>query len=156
MSKKSVTRRAAVLCMCIFICLAMAACGGTESSGGGQGKYTELMKDWQLLEFSIKGETTRYSELLTDDLRNRAPKFRCDDGLHCVFSNNLHDYTGTVSIMDGKYYITYDTSKTDMAAEITGNKLTIESVSGTMRFVFVTGTANDQRDVSSEKKNKKN
>ncbi|MCR5209831.1 MAG: hypothetical protein K6C99_06450 [Lachnospiraceae bacterium] len=114
----------------LLVCL-ISGCGQTQKND------SELAADWELVEFTVKGETTRTEDLL-ESVRKKAPAFRCDDGVNCVFSNNGKDHPGTISEKDGQYVISYEDTDEIMTVERSGNELTLVNGKGTVTVVFRT------------------
>ena len=103
---------------------------------GCQGKSdAELSSEWELVEFTVRDNTTKASEL-DPDLKALAPAFRCEDGKNCVVSNSGKDHPGTVEESDGAYVIRFRDTEETMRAQISGDTLTLNNSKGTVTFVF--------------------
>ncbi len=112
---------------CILVCLfLMAACGTTTSV---------LASDWELVEYTVKGQTTR-AEDLDPEVKKTAPAFRCEDGEHITISNNGKDHPGTISEENGQYVIRFEDTEETMSAQLKDDTLTMVNSKGTVTFVF--------------------
>lgn len=139
--------KVAVFGISCALCFGTVACGneGVNDSADASmtaAKTTEaqpieaLMQDWKLVQFTVKGETTKASELPKNELETMAPRFSCSDGTHVIYHNSMKDHSGTVREENGQYIITYDDTTQGMIATVSGDKLTIVNEKGTVEFVF--------------------
>ena len=139
--------RVAVFGMGCALCFGTVACGKDGENGSADAGMTvaqttesqaieELMQDWKLVQFTVKGETTKASSLPKNDLETVAPRFSFSDGTHVIFHNGMKDHSGTVREENGQYIITYDDTTQGMIATVSGDKLTIVNEKGTLEFVF--------------------
>ena len=139
--------KVAVFGISCALCFGTVACGneGVNDSADASmtaAKTTEaqpieaLMQDWKLVQFTVKGETTKASELPKNELETMAPRFSFSDGTHVIFHNGMKDHSGTVREENGQYIISYDDTTQGMIATVSGDKLTIVNEKGTLEFVF--------------------
>ncbi|MBR5420646.1 MAG: hypothetical protein IK115_05815 [Lachnospiraceae bacterium] len=121
---------------CIFIsaCL-LGGCGKSRDDGAETPAI--LTSDWELVEYTVKGSTTKAEEL-DPEVRAIAPAFRCEDGTNCVVSNNGKDHPGTITKENDQYVIRFDDTDEIMNAQISGKTLTMVNGKGTVTFVFRT------------------
>ena len=120
-----------------------ASAADAESATAEAQPLEELMKNWKLVQFTVKGETTKAEELPSYDLENMAPRFTCEDGIHIVFSNGAKDHPGTVSLENGQYILRYDDTTRDMTATLSGDRLTVVNDKGTLEIIFRVGEEAD-------------
>lgn len=118
----------------ILSCLFIAFCLLTGCGKGDTQKKT-FAKDWELVEFTVRGTTTKASEL-EPEVRKIAPAFRCEDGKNCVLSNNGKDHEGTITEENGQYFLSFGDSSAKLTAVVSGDVLTISEVEGKLSFVF--------------------
>lgn len=139
--------KVAVFGISCALCFGTVACGneGVNNSADASmtvAKTTEaqpieaLMQDWKLVQFTVKGETTKASELTKNELETMAPRFSCSDGTHVVFRNSNKAHNGTVREENGKYAITYDDTYQAMIATVSGDRLTLVNEKGTLEIIF--------------------
>ena len=103
---------------------------------GGCGKSTSFpVSDWALVEYTVKGATTR-AEDLVPEVKELAPAFRCEDGEHVTVSNNGKDHPGTITEEDGQYVIRFEDTEETMSAQLKDDTLTMSNSKGTVTFVF--------------------
>jgi len=126
---------AAVLSLAVFGCAAADNDNAASPSPDENTQAADIASDWELVEFTVNGETTTADEL--DDVADIAPAFTCTDGTSCVISNNGSDHPGTLTLVeDGQYTISFDDTEHDMTAQITGDTLTLTNDTGTVEMVF--------------------
>jgi len=130
-----------VISAIIMVAMAIGICScskGTEATTEitGETIAAEITADWELVQFTTKGEVALYSDF-SDEEKDIAPKFHTDDGDSFVFSINGKDHPGTISVDGDKYILSYGDSEKVMEAKIDGNKLHISIEGSDTSFDFV-------------------
>ena len=139
--------KVAVFGISCALCFGTVACGNEGVNDSADASMTAvktteaqpieaLMQDWKLVQFTVKGETTKASSLPKNELETVAPRFSFSDGTHVIFHNGMKDHSGTVREENGQYIISYDDTTQGMIATVSGDKLTIVNEKGTLEFVF--------------------
>ena len=95
-----------------------------------------VIGDWDWLEFTVKGETTKREEIPYDSIQEDGPHIACEDGIHCLYSNNMEQHSGTIQEEDGKYIITFEDGTWTMIGTVSGDVLTVVNEKGTKELIF--------------------
>lgn len=119
-----------LLCSMLCVMFLLWGCGSSDSSGDAS-----ITEDWQLVEMTVKGTTTKCEDMPFDSL---APSFSCTDGTNFTFSSNGKSHSGTLTESKGVYTLNFDDTDSKMEAEISGNRMTISIVGGSSEFIFET------------------
>jgi len=117
----------AIVCCVLAISSLLAGCGNSTKK--------IFAKDWELVEFTVKGTTTKAADL-DAETKKLAPTFRSEDGKSCVFSNNGKDHAGTIKEDNGQYVISFGDTSVTMTAVVNGDRLTLTNSKGTLTLIF--------------------
>ena len=131
-------KRSILILSCIFAIVAILAGCGTKGRMDEAGN-TSITSEWHLVEFTVKGNTTRPAEepfLVRLFTVGMDPKFSCKDGVNCTFTNGRKSHNGTVREEEGAYMITFDDTTKQMKGVITDNRLTLTNEKETVKIVF--------------------
>lgn len=124
-----------VLLIAALLAVIAAGCGKTVNLGNN----APITSKWEIKEFTVNGTTTKMEDTptwLKIISASRNPKFSCKDGTNCTLSVNKKTRTGTVTMEDGHYVITFKNATTKFYGTISGNTLFLHDEGGKVLLVF--------------------
>ena len=119
--------------LCV-VCL-LWGCGSSDSSGNAS-----ITDDWKCVEVEVNGKRVTDETISFDNplLLGRSSSFSCTDGTNFTLSVNGKSHSGTLTESEGVYTLNFDDSTKKMEAQISGNRMTINIVGSSSKFVFET------------------
>lgn len=124
-----------LLCSVLCVMYLLWGCGSSDSSGNAS-----ITDDWKCVECEVDGKRTTDEAISFDNplLLGRSPSFSCTDGTNFTFSLNGKNHSGTLTESEGVYTLNYNDTTKKMEAQISGNRMTINVVGSSAKFVFET------------------
>ncbi len=156
MIMKNLIVRAAVFGMGCALCFGTAGCGteyavpttsgqmmqkpisaeNAEQITTQEQEVSGVIGNWEWIEFTVKGETTKREDIPYEAIREDGPHIVCEDGIHCLYSNAGKQHTGTIREENGQYIVTYDDGTKSMIGTVSGDVFTLVNEKGTLELIL--------------------